>query len=95
METLTLVYVLNFMQEPTVKLVNISKKKIRKKFNYIILNYLDTNACSNNPCLFGSTCTPSATGTTYTCSCGDGYSGTNCQTCKISPKTLQVIYIMY
>ena len=43
---------------------------------------LDTNACSNNPCLNGATCQPTGTGSTYTCTCAPGYSGTNCQICN-------------
>ena len=41
--------------------------------------YLDTNACSNNPCLNGGACQVTGTGATYTCTCQPGYSGTNCQ----------------
>ena len=40
------------------------------------------NPCANNPCLNSGTC--SVTGSTYTCSCLPGYSGTNCQICNIS-----------
>lgn len=35
-------------------------------------------ACSVNPCANGGTCVPS--GTTYSCTCPTGYSGTNCGT---------------
>ena len=47
--------------------------------------WLDSNACSNNPCLNGGVCAITGVGTTYTCSCptGTGYSGTNCQTCNL------------
>jgi len=38
------------------------------------------NACFNNPCLNGATCTTS--GNSYVCSCPQFYSGTNCQICK-------------
>lgn len=42
---------------------------------------LDTNPCSNNPCLNNAACV--VTGTTYFCSCSAGYSGVNCQICKL------------
>jgi len=38
-----------------------------------------SNACSNNPCLNGATCTTTGTASTYFCNCPSGYSGTNCQ----------------
>ena len=43
----------------------------------------DNNACNNNPCLSGGTCTATGSGATYECSCLSGYSGTNCDKCKI------------
>jgi hypothetical protein len=40
----------------------------------------------NNPCLNGGTCQSSDDGLTYVCNCPTGYSGLNCQTCKIYMK---------
>jgi hypothetical protein len=65
-----------------------TEPKIRKK----LLNRIKTirlhpgincqtysNACSANAqCQNGGTCTPTGSGTTYTCSCAAGYSGANC-----------------
>ncbi len=48
----------------------------------IIKPNLDSNACSNNPCLNRATCTVTGTGSTYTCTCASGYTGNNCQTSK-------------
>jgi hypothetical protein len=42
----------------------------------------DNNACQNQPCLNGGTCTSTGNGLSYICSCNTGYSGSNCQTCK-------------
>ncbi len=42
----------------------------------------DNNACQNQPCLNGGTCTSTGNGLSYICSCNTGYSGTNCQTCN-------------
>jgi len=42
------------------------------------------NPCYNNPCLNGATCQTS--GSSYVCICPAGYSGTNCNTCKILAK---------
>jgi len=39
------------------------------------------NACFNNPCLTGATC--QSNGNSYTCTCASGYSGNNCQICKL------------
>ena len=72
--------------------VNCQQCKIfeqKKNTSYHILlynfNFLDTNACSLSPCLNGGTCqvlnTNSNSG--YSCSCQNGFSGTNCQTCKV------------
>ena len=41
-----------------------------------------TNACSNSPCLNGGYCQVTGVGSTYTCTCNLGYTGTNCQTCN-------------
>jgi hypothetical protein len=43
---------------------------------------VNSNACSLMPCLNGATCQIQNNGLSYTCSCLDGYSGTNCQTCN-------------
>jgi len=43
-------------------------------------NMIQVNACFNNPCQNGATCTN--TGNSYICTCPSGYSGTNCQICK-------------
>jgi hypothetical protein len=40
---------------------------------------LDFNPCANSPCLNGATCQVS--GSSYTCQCAPGYSGSNCQIC--------------
>ncbi len=45
-------------------------------------NMIQVNACFNNPCQNDATC--SSTGNSYICLCPRGYSGTNCQACKIS-----------
>lgn len=50
--------------------------------NYLgknIINFLLVNACFNNPCLNGGTCTTS--GNSYVCTCPTFYSGINCQIC--------------
>jgi hypothetical protein len=39
-------------------------------------------ACRNSPCQNGAICTD--TGNSYICTCPPGYSGANCQACKIS-----------
>jgi len=38
--------------------------------------------CASNPCQNGAICGQN-TGNSYTCTCLPGYTGTNCQTCKI------------
>ena len=38
-----------------------------------------TSPCASSPCLNGATCQVTGTGSTYTCTCPSGYSGTNCQ----------------
>ena len=44
--------------------------------------FKDTNICSSNsPCVNGGTCIVSGNGSNYTCSCPNGYTGVNCQTC--------------
>ena len=52
-----------------------------------------TNSCLSTPCLNGGQCTPTGTGSTYTCNCSGGYSGLNCQTCNISLIKLRLIVI--
>lgn len=47
--------------------------------NILIVN----NACSNTPCLNEGTCQTTGIGSTYICICKTGYSGTNCQICKL------------
>ena len=37
-------------------------------------------ACSSTPCLNGGNCSEFQSGFGYTCSCPDGYVGTNCET---------------
>ena len=62
----------------------------KKKSNFLkfisifkkLLKLLDSNACSNSPCLNGATCQVSNNGASYTCTCPPAYSGTNCQICK-------------
>ena len=53
---------------------------LEPSLKFIILK--DNNACLNNPCLNGGTCTTTGTGTTYICSCRPGFAGTTCQICK-------------
>ncbi len=45
---------------------------------------LDTNACVKSPCLNEATCQTSNNGASYSCKCLVGYSGLNCQICKIN-----------
>ena len=40
--------------------------------------YLDIDDCATSPCQNGGSCTDQVNG--YTCSCVDGYDGTNCET---------------
>ena len=56
-------------------------KQINNKIKIIILNLnIDTNACTNNPCLNGAVCQVTGTGSTFTCICSLYYTGTYCQT---------------
>lgn len=41
----------------------------------------DINECSSNPCKNGAICTDRVNG--YTCQCGVGYTGVNCETGKL------------
>ena len=78
------VSVLNFIQELTVKYVihfKLTKKILIQKKALICMNWKDTNGCAARPCQNGATCIP-GNGNSYTCTCSQGYSGTNCQTCK-------------
>eukprot|EP00105_Crassostrea_gigas_P040892 XP_019925040.1 PREDICTED: protein delta homolog 1-like [Crassostrea gigas] len=38
------------------------------------------SACSSSPCKYPSTCVDGTTTDEYTCTCTEGYSGTNCDT---------------
>jgi len=58
-------------------------KNILKTKDLLLKLLLDSNACSTNPCLNGATCTATGSGSSYTCTCAAGYSGTNCQICNI------------
>ena len=62
----------------TVKYVKICTFKYINFKTIIILSLV--NACNNNPCLNGATC--QSNGNSYTCTCAQFYSGTNCQTCN-------------
>ena len=75
---LILVNVLQAIVELIVKYVWIHLLIYLNIFN--IKNNLIDNACYNNPCLNGATCLTN--GNTYTCTCVQYYSGTNCQTCR-------------
>ena len=57
-------------------------KNILKTKDLLLKLLLDSN-CSTNPCLNGATCTATGSGSSYTCTCAAGYSGTNCQICNI------------
>ena len=35
--------------------------------------------CSVNPCMYGGTCQPEISGSSYTCVCAEGYSGKDCE----------------
>ena len=71
-------------QEPSVKHVSYIFNYIFILLIYFISYFpfllLVTTACSNNPCQNGGTCQLTGSGSTYTCNCVSGYSGTNCQT---------------
>jgi hypothetical protein len=83
-----LVNVHNFILAQIVKYVRWFKKIdwlnfiLIHKYLYTNSIYTDTNACSTGPCLNGATCTPTGTGSTYSCNCPAAYSGTNCQICN-------------
>ena len=60
-------------------------KKIKLfKYKFKFKQNIDSNACSNSPCLNGATCTITGTGSTYTCTCVSGYTGNNCQICNFN-----------
>ena len=46
--------------------------------SFILILYLDIDECATNPCQNGGSCTDQVNG--YTCSCVDGYDGTDCET---------------
>ena len=47
----------------------------------LFIKKIVSNACSTSPCLNGGTCQVTGTGSTFSCQCAAGYSGTNCQIC--------------
>ena len=51
-----------------------------------------TNSCLSTPCLNGGQCTPTGTGSTYTCNCSGGYSGLNVLVGLLEPIARQVLW---
>lgn len=48
--------------------------------NFVLMTmFTVTDACSSSPCKNGAAC-KWAGGADYTCTCADGFSGSNCQT---------------
>lgn len=45
-----------------------------------VLNFIDIDDCSPNPCQNNGVCTDGVN--TYTCDCGTGYEGRNCDNSK-------------
>ena len=81
-----IVCVRNFTPEPIARHVWINKLERNTKLHVIIYVYFklsDTNACSVLPCQNGGTCSNTNTGSSYACACPQGFTGNNCQTCKI------------
>ena len=47
-------------------------------WHWLLFFWLDINDCSPNPCVNGGNCTDGVA--SYTCSCANGYTGTDCET---------------
>ena len=64
---------------------------MQRSLNKSNLNISDIDDCANNPCQNGATCRDQVNN--YTCTCADGYTGTNCNSSMLYNNFIPLRYL--